>query len=231
MMMKDELKPCPFCGGPGIAHQDSDRYWSVFCDRCDAETARVNPSESEAISVWNTRFEQAIRSEYEGEVDRVSPDVAARQLMGLYYDLEGMSGMAEEVRSRDWEKQTSDDEKKLLSVFSAMIVAVRKEEAAIRSEYKGEPVAWMYNPSPTDLAKGAPPILRIYRDQHSLFEGWTETPLYTHPSSEQAIRADERGKALSEAAMVADRAQGYPVARKIRDEILALKTKGQGDAD
>jgi hypothetical protein len=138
----------------------------------------------------------------------------------------------------------------------------RPAEQAIRSEYEGEPVAWMYE-RPNTAYPVLPNLVEVERFRSAEeYAGWTETPLYTRPSSEQAIRADERGKALDEAAALAlkltapgpcenvgamdwetgvrecllgdDRCQCLTETVKgeeISTAILALKSKGQGDAE
>lgn len=64
----------------------------------------------------------------------------------------------------------------------AILPIIERKTAAATPTMQGEPVAWMYGPSPSDAAKGAPPVIRIYRDPHSIYPGWTETPLYAHPA-------------------------------------------------
>lgn len=66
--------------------------------------------------------------------ERVPADVAARQLMGLYYELSGMPDMAADVRSDNWEAGSGfgpGSERELLAVMAALVDAVRKEEATI----------------------------------------------------------------------------------------------------
>lgn len=63
----------------------------------------------------------------------VPSDVAARQLMGLYYELSGNHDMAADVRSDDWKKGSGfgpGSERALLGVMAAMVDAVRKEALA-----------------------------------------------------------------------------------------------------
>lgn len=71
------------------------------------------------------------------EADRVPVEVAARQLMGLYYELAGMPDMAADVRADEWEAGSGfgpGSERELLAVMAALVTTVRKEEAAHRTE-------------------------------------------------------------------------------------------------
>lgn len=59
--MADELKPCPFCGGPaGISYRRTREKWSVFCT-LDAPECDVAPEtrgffeRADAITAWNRR--------------------------------------------------------------------------------------------------------------------------------------------------------------------------------
>jgi Lar family restriction alleviation protein len=62
--MKDELKPCPFCGlkqidseGENICiSSQADVIYQVLCERCDASTGLYD-HKYEAIKAWNTRSE------------------------------------------------------------------------------------------------------------------------------------------------------------------------------
>lgn len=67
--MTDELKPCPFCGKPGLLtrSQSADWYgdWIVACSD-PADTCLVNPwtvggadddGKARAIAAWNRRTE------------------------------------------------------------------------------------------------------------------------------------------------------------------------------
>ena len=64
-----DLKPCPFCGGEADEHRDrgptGELYVWVGCNDCDATSACVDersmqPEESDAQSLWNTRAEASI---------------------------------------------------------------------------------------------------------------------------------------------------------------------------
>lgn len=69
-----EVKPCPFCGGPARATQDtSSDYrshwsWLVICDNhknCWADSGH-HDTEAEAIAFWNHRpVEDALRARVE----------------------------------------------------------------------------------------------------------------------------------------------------------------------
>lgn len=55
----DDLKPCPFCGGPG--HEilrfywgDDCSKWTVVCDNCGAEVSEFDALE-QAREAWNRR--------------------------------------------------------------------------------------------------------------------------------------------------------------------------------
>lgn len=51
--MKEELKPCPFCGGEAAYGHRSDESL-VFCRRCGAEATSFGTSNL-AAKFWNTR--------------------------------------------------------------------------------------------------------------------------------------------------------------------------------
>jgi hypothetical protein len=137
-------------------------------------------------------------------------------------------------------------------------MAYRPTEQAIRSEYEGEPVA--YRRRAIDFEGQPLPGWRYIDGDLSNPLNLPREYLYTHPASEQAIRADEREKALDDAAAIALGHKGSAKAKRVAkgrpwshgdmmDEIaaqecgediaadliafaiLALKTKGQGDAD
>jgi Lar family restriction alleviation protein len=51
-----EIKPCPFCGSPGVL-EVGERYWWVYCSRinaCGAETG-LTKGKATAIKRWNRR--------------------------------------------------------------------------------------------------------------------------------------------------------------------------------
>lgn len=53
--MKNELKPCPFCGGEASLHIH-DRY-GVECDNCSMGLGCIKLTKEEAIQAWNTRVD------------------------------------------------------------------------------------------------------------------------------------------------------------------------------
>jgi hypothetical protein len=57
----------------------------------------------------------------------VDTHLAARQAMGLFYELSGSPDMAKAIRSDAWEIGTSDAERALLKAFEATIETARKE--------------------------------------------------------------------------------------------------------
>ena len=59
--MSEQLKPCPFCGGPGkLKSEVGYTKWIV----CDGDNCPISPecnhylTETEAIAAWNTRSQQ-----------------------------------------------------------------------------------------------------------------------------------------------------------------------------
>lgn len=60
--MRNELKPCPFCGGEAIIHKRAydnrgglPHDFTVYCDKCHASVRHYYPTEKEAIEAWNRR--------------------------------------------------------------------------------------------------------------------------------------------------------------------------------
>lgn len=60
---RQELKPCPFCGGPPsltmmAPHHFSPR-WRLhhYCQTVGLHTASERPSKDDLIEQWNTRYE------------------------------------------------------------------------------------------------------------------------------------------------------------------------------
>jgi len=55
---KEEIKPCPFCGGRCICNNplssDVVKGWYIACTNCYAFTAKWD-SKEDAIEHWNTR--------------------------------------------------------------------------------------------------------------------------------------------------------------------------------
>lgn len=52
-MSTDELRPCPFCGGPARKIIRHKRIPFVECEKCVVEQSGT--TEAEAIAAWNTR--------------------------------------------------------------------------------------------------------------------------------------------------------------------------------
>lgn len=56
--IKEELKPCPFCGSPALMSGDDDSGWCVTCQEphcnCNARIPYCDTKE-DAIEQWNTR--------------------------------------------------------------------------------------------------------------------------------------------------------------------------------
>ena len=66
--MSEELKPCPFCGGEGVAYLVPDypkkigpRY-SVICNGCGASVTTIFQYKRDAIDAWNRRAERTCRN-------------------------------------------------------------------------------------------------------------------------------------------------------------------------
>lgn len=61
-MKKEELKPCPFCGGKAYAWRTDQGLWYADCkendfSKCIVQPGTIDPlpSEQEAIEAWNRR--------------------------------------------------------------------------------------------------------------------------------------------------------------------------------
>ena len=53
-----KLKPCPFCGSTAkMERTPINPYYYVICTNleCDATVGRFQPTEEEAVAVWNRR--------------------------------------------------------------------------------------------------------------------------------------------------------------------------------
>ena len=53
-----DIKTCPFCGGKAGYESTQHKYgivYSVYCEECGAEIARLN--DQEVIEAWNRRIE------------------------------------------------------------------------------------------------------------------------------------------------------------------------------
>ena len=60
MSEKDQLKPCPFCGGKAIVRHSSllrwCNEWAVECLVCSTiQGHEYKSTAEEAVSMWNTR--------------------------------------------------------------------------------------------------------------------------------------------------------------------------------
>ena len=58
-----ELKPCPFCGGKAWVIQILEDLYAVECRKCWTRTGTYQPTEAEAIKVWNRRAERTAKVE------------------------------------------------------------------------------------------------------------------------------------------------------------------------
>jgi len=82
----NELRPCPFCGGPAKIHKQFDgihpgmiRGWFVNCNSKGCPifaTTRVRKMKADAIAEWNTRID--IKNPAPG---RLHPPRAGRPLL------------------------------------------------------------------------------------------------------------------------------------------------------
>lgn len=61
-----EIKPCPFCGGNGIANI-SDPHPYIYCERCDVRGPHYGTIEK-AIAAWNKRYEPEFERVESGKV-------------------------------------------------------------------------------------------------------------------------------------------------------------------
>ena len=52
---KQELKPCPFCGGDGEGHCEENTFFGVHCVQCGASTGGVLDTMEAARARWNRR--------------------------------------------------------------------------------------------------------------------------------------------------------------------------------
>ena len=52
--MSEELKPCPFCGGPEVAIQKGPNMAWIACFHCDAQ-GPLHTTRKGAITAWNRR--------------------------------------------------------------------------------------------------------------------------------------------------------------------------------
>lgn len=55
--MKEELKPCPFCGEEELEVTVYSLGWFVICPNCEVVTAN-RPTKGQAIEAWNKRVPQ-----------------------------------------------------------------------------------------------------------------------------------------------------------------------------
>lgn len=59
--MRNELKPCPFCGSNNIVidgSTDNKEYYMIFCQDCGVSACFADESETEegTVNMWNTRI-------------------------------------------------------------------------------------------------------------------------------------------------------------------------------
>lgn len=59
--MRNELKPCPFCGGEAELYQSYCGYYQIECHQCSARSCMAVEEES-VISNWNMRSTTEIKS-------------------------------------------------------------------------------------------------------------------------------------------------------------------------
>ena len=62
--MKEELKPCPFCGGEAKIiedrHLSGQPYYWICCSKCKIEQGKTYSSKYYATHVWNTRVPKSV---------------------------------------------------------------------------------------------------------------------------------------------------------------------------
>lgn len=123
--MKEELKPCPFCGGSNLRHGNIKSGWRrVRCSQCCAEGPPINPAyhkgptsydtskfrEEAAFTVWNTRAHspevtalveaaRAFMLDCEQGADPISKECRARG--DTYGRLQGALAPFEKTEGRD----------------------------------------------------------------------------------------------------------------------------------
>lgn len=92
-----ELKSCPFCGGEAKTTESKFgipkkwRFlWGVYCDGdCGTFFDCREPSETKAITAWNTRAQSAQLQEALAEVERLRKSVKAIQALRETYCIAG----------------------------------------------------------------------------------------------------------------------------------------------
>lgn len=58
------LKPCPFCGGEGVAFKFGViEEFGVRCNNCGAQTDDIFDSYAAAEEAWNTRYKRTCKRE------------------------------------------------------------------------------------------------------------------------------------------------------------------------
>ena len=57
--MKQELLPCPFCGGEAKNQSTGYGDYRVYCGKCECSTVRWSSSKEKAIAAWNRRTQHS----------------------------------------------------------------------------------------------------------------------------------------------------------------------------
>lgn len=61
--MSDELKPCPFCGSPGILERlggPGSTHHIAKCSKCRCDL-HFYPTREQAIEIWNRRADELLK--------------------------------------------------------------------------------------------------------------------------------------------------------------------------
>lgn len=86
--MSDELKPCPFCGKPGLIRREGDHHGEWFNLGCVADVTSERPCPgacpwytsdleilADAIAAWNRRADAPLPDNVRAAVGRLRPIV------------------------------------------------------------------------------------------------------------------------------------------------------------